>query len=1425
MQRIKILKPGKNIEKALGLKDIEIKNIKIIPSKIRELLIYINVINAKNIEDLKLLHQRIKNYLDEYEASYTLKYNINFLNIDNLFDIAKYIIEQMILEKKGLISALVKYELVVFGDEISIKLPSDIQINECKQNMLNLEIEKRLQYIYPNKNIKVYFRSNEELKNYTPQDQKIDRVIITDTTVNKLIEATGEVFNVVIKEIKTKTGLDKKIYTFYITDFKKSLACKKFYDANSNVEIGIGDIVKVNGIYKPNDIFNQEYYVDIKSIEKLGVANHNIVDDAPKKRVELNLKTSMSEMYSNINPKSIAKTLEKIGYSSFAVCDIGVVHAYPFIFNNSSENMKVIFGVDAFLVDDDKKLVVNNDININILDETYVVFDIETTGLSPYDDKIIEIGAVKICNNEVIDTYSKFINPEIPISEFTTNLTSITNDDVKDADKIDVVLPDFFEFIKNSTLVAHNAKFDIGFLVQQAKKLGIDKTFRYMDTMDMARLVIPDQTKFSLDALCKKLNLINEHHHRAIDDARVTGKIFNRLMNLILKLGAIKLEDINRLKINEKVSGVNKITILVKDKEGLKILYELISNSFLKYYGNSKPRILKSDLEKYRSHFLISSSPSYGFNEAGELVELYFRGINEKYIEKRAEFYDYIQLLPIDCYEKEIAEGEVSSKESIIAMNKYLFNLGKKLNKLVVAVGNTMYMHDYEHKGKSVLQMVSGDFRGYKYNTNAHFRTTNVMLEEFKYLGDEIAYDIVVENTNKISDMIDRIQPIPNGFYPPKLENDKETVKKLTMDKAYELYGENIPDFIQKRIDKELNSIINNGFSVLYLIAQKLVKKSVDNGYLVGSRGSVGSSIVAYLMGITEVNGLPPHYRCPNKECKNVELFENLETSGVDLPEKICPKCNTKYIRDGHAIPFEVFMGFHGEKVPDIDLNFSSEYQSEIHKYTEQIFGKEFVFRAGTISTTAENNAIGYSKKYFEEINKNYIIKECVKHFGEYIQKDPKQEIFRKDLLKSLESKNFAEICRIAKMIEGTRKTTGQHPGGMVVVPNDMSVYDFTPIQKPANDVDSESTTTHFDYHVMDEQLVKLDILGHDDPTTLKILEDLTGVSPFTLPLNDSKVLSLFTSTKALGVTSEQIGTDLGTNGIPEFGTNFVKEMLKFTKPTTFTELVRISGLSHGTDVWLNNAKDYIVSNVAKLNEVITVRDDIMNYLISQGMDKGLSFKIMEFVRKGKPSKQKEQWKQYEEEMKKAGIKEWYIESCGKIKYMFPKGHAVAYVMMAIRIAYFKVYYPLEFYTAYLNRKISSFTLSKMFMPVEKLKARLNELDMKANKNPNDKAEINVLEILIEMSYRGIELAPVNILKSSANYFKIDNGKILIPFVGVDQLGEVVAKNIVAARSERPFSSQEDLVKRAGVNNSVMETLRKYNVINNLSLTDQQTLF
>ena len=966
---------------------------------------------------------------------------------------------------------------------------------------------------------------------------------------------------------------------------------------------------------------------------------------------------------------------------------------------------------------------------------------------------------------------------------------------VKDAETVEVVLPKFLEFCGDSTVVAHNAKFDVGFVNQKAKGLGLDYSPSVIDTLHWARILLPDQKRFGLKNVANYFKISLENHHRAVDDAKATAEIFQKFLNMVLGRKILKLSEINTtLQTNIQNADTQNTMILVKNQAGLKTLYELVSKSHIEFFGNRKPRIPKTLLNEMRENLLLASSASIVFQNSGELARLYLRGTEKEDIEEKAKFYDYIEIYPLSNYIDAVETGEIDNIEVIKEMNQYFYELGKKLGKIVVATGDCHYLEEREAINRSVLVLGSGmGRRQFSYDKKLFFKTTDEMLKEFDYLGEDIAYEVVVENTDKINDMIEHVRPIPTGFYPPKIDGAEDQVREMSYRRLEELYGEDIPDHLKERVEKELNSIIGNGFAVLYLIAQKLVNKSVEAGYLVGSRGSVGSSIVAYLMGITEVNGLYPHYRCP--KCKHTE-FMMVEGSGVDYPDKDCPKCGTKYIKDGHAIPFEVFMGFNGDKVPDIDLNFSGEYQSKIHKYTEELFGSDNVFRAGTISTLAERNAFGYVKKYFEEV-------------------EGTPEI----------SKRKAEITRIAKGCEGARKTTGQHPGGMIVVPHDKSIYDFCPVQRPANDMTSTSKTTHFDYHVMDEQLVKLDILGHDDPTTLRILQDLTGVDIYTIPLDDKKVMSLFSGTEALGVTAKDIGSPTGTSGIPEFGTSFVKQMLVDTKPKTFAELVRISGLSHGTDVWLNNAQDYVRSGTATLSEIITVRDDIMNKLIDDGLDKSLAFSIMEFVRKGQPTKNREKWIEYSTKMKEHGVQQWYIDSCEKIKYMFPKGHAVAYVMMAVRIAYFKVHYPIEFYTAFLNRKVSDFKMTMMFKPVDDLKKAKLEMDKKGNLNPKEKQELFLYEILIEMHYRGIELEQIDIYKSEAKSFKIEDGKIRMPLIAMDGLGEAVAINVVEEREKGEFLSLADLMKRTKLNKTVVELLKENKCIPELSATNQQTLF
>ena len=1277
-------------------------------------------------------------------------------------------------------------------------------------------------------------------------DLKNIKILKNDGKTIKPVEVEGKIFKIDVRETKNNSLM----HDFLITDYNDSINCKIFLNPKDEAQIAIlkvNDWVKVKGYYKKDDFYTEDY-IGVQDLESIESEETKKEDNAPKKRVELHAHTNMSEMSGVMSIKDYAKRAKEFGHSAIAVTDFGVVHSFPFAFKEANENFKIIYGVEAYVVDDEAQMITNPK-DLGIEEETYVVFDIETTGFDPFNDKIIEIGAVKMKGKEIIDEFSEFVNPKIPIPEEIVKLTSITDEMVKDAPDIKTILPRFLEFCGDSTVVAHNAKFDVGFIKQKSSDQNLEFSPSVVDTLPLARALLVNEKKFGLANLTKYFGIILESHHRAIDDARATAEIFQKFFNMIITKGILTLKDINtNLQPNIQNAETLNTMILVKNQKGLRDLYELISKSHIDYFGMRKPRVPKTLLNQKRENLLLASSATGIYGNRGELINFYLRGEFDE-IEERAKFYDYIEVHPPITYDELVEKNasEIESLEVVKKMNQYFYDLGKKLGKLVVATGDVHYLDENEAVNRNVLLLGSGKLRKTKFvdgsryeffDRKLYFRTTEEMLEEFKYLGDEIANEIVIENTNKIADMIDAgIRPVPEGFYPPKIKGAEELVRKMTYDKLEELYGDNVDPVLKERLEKELKSIIGNGFSVLYLIAQILVKKSVKKGYLVGSRGSVGSSIVAYLMGITEVNGLYPHYRCPN--CKHTE-FMNEEGNGVDYPDKNCPKCGTKYIKDGHAIPFEVFMGFNGEKVPDIDLNFSGEYQGKIHKYTEWLFNSdalenieniediekiidfedfensknseypetsENVFRAGTISTLAEKNAFGYVKKYLEESEGTEEIKE------------------RK-----------AEVTRLAMRCEGARKTTGQHPGGMIVVPKNKSIYDFCPIQRPANDMKSNFKTTHFDYHVMDEQLVKLDILGHDDPTTLRILQDLTGVDIYKIPLDDKKVMSLFSGTQALGVSPDDIGSPTGTSGIPEFGTSFVKQMLVDTRPKTFAELVRISGLSHGTDVWLNNAQDYVRSGVATLSQIITVRDDIMNKLIDDGLDKSLAFKIMEFVRKGRPTKDPDKWKEYSAIMKEKGVEQWYIDSCEKIKYMFPKGHAVAYVMMAVRIAYFKVHYPVEFYTAFLNRKVGDFKMTTMFFQnqksnkniatVEDLKNSRKKLESDSNLNAKQKQELFLYEILIEMSCRNIELEKPNILTSDAKLFTITKDKkIQLPLIAVDGLGESVAEKIITERETEPFLSLEDLTKRTKLNKTVLKLLQDYDCVKGIQEENQSKLF
>ncbi|CAM3092386.1 PolC-type DNA polymerase III [Streptobacillus felis] len=1452
-------------EDTLNINDIKVTEIVLLRSRLEEVIINFDIINIENVFTnldviRRVLEEQVSDTLhvkfntnkcekEKFSIEEIIKYTISFVKYGNKILSSNIIGHTYVQTEKDLTIKLIT--LSNLGEKTNKKLKKffNEMINQVFSQDFNIEIthefnEKEAPVIKETKKEEITFPKitiQKEVKkpgivnNKKFAKSKLSLSKFTDVEelmIGQEIALKGEIFYLDIAA--TKSGKLKIV--IYITDNENSVACTKFVNDKEEIAFKVGDVVEIAGKYEK---FYDDYSIIIRSINIVEVENRERNDNAEEKRIELAAHTNMSDMLSTIEPKSgkegsLVSRARKFGHKAVAVTDYGVVHAFPFVAMGvkDDEEFKVIYGIEAYMVDDSAPLIVNAK-DVFIEEEEFVVFDIETTGFSPVNDKIIEIGAVKIKNGKVLDRFSEFINPERIIPKKIVELTGINDTMVKNSDTIDKVMPRFLDFVKGTTLVAHNAKFDVGFISKKCEVLNLDSDFSYIDTLEWAKILVDDVKRFSLDALTKRFNIKLDNHHRAVDDANATAELFRELLALVSAKGVERLIDVTEKLVKKpKIADTENITILVKNLAGLKRLYELVSISHLKYYGEKKPRILKTDLEKDRDNFLISSSPIYSgrFNK-GKLVSLYVRGISNDEIMKELDFYDYVQIYPKSIYNDAIEMEEISNYDFIEKMNRDFVEMAKNKNKLAVATGNVYYLDDKDRKSKAALLLGSDRaFRTYQIDTGNYFRTTEEMLDEFSYLNDEDIKDVVIYNTHKINDQIEKIKPIPDGDYKPVMEGAEDEVRNMTYTRAYELYGNPLPEAVESRVKRELDSIIGNGFAVLYLIAQKLVKKSVDNGYLVGSRGSVGSSIVAYFMGITEVNALYPHYRC--EKCKYFEM-KDFEGSGVDLEEKKCPNCNCDLIRDGHSIPFEVFMGFKGDKTPDIDLNFSGEYQSEIHKYTKELFGDDYVFRAGTISGLAEKNAYTTAKKYFEESIKKEFENEIYSKYNMSLKKlDPitkaSEEKRLDEKINDYCNRNKAEIYRVATKCTGARKTTGQHPGGMIVVPNYKSIYDFTPVQYPANDETSGSVTTHFDYHVMDQQLVKLDILGHDDPTTLRMLQDLTDVDIYNIPLTDKKVISIFNSTEALGVTEEQIGCKMGTNGIPEFGTDFVKKMLEDTLPTTFAELVRISGLSHGTDVWLNNAQEYVRDGVATLSEVITVRDDIMNRLIDKGMDKSEAFNIMEFVRKGQPSKNKEKWAEYKNSMMANNIDEWYIESCEKIKYMFPKGHAVAYVMMAVRIAYFKVYYPLEFYNAFLNRKYDDFSFKEMYGTIEEIKINLQKRKDLETRDLKvlDKKQIILFEILIEMYYRGIELLPIDIYKSDAMKFTIEDGKIRIPLIAMDQLGEVVAKTIAEEREIKEFTSIEDLSKRCKISKTVLEMLKTFGCIDSsIPESNQLTLF
>lgn len=1440
------IKPQDGIFRQMGIENVSIREI-VFYERNKKMKFMCSVPSVKDLKELDIIYENIKkNFGKELEVDFKVEYTKSEIMREELVTIVEKAIIRLKARNAISKSFLYFYRIRIEETVIDIELNDKTSIEILLQTKIDEKLEKILEN-YGIYNFKVKFIHGDFSKELTEVEAQKQKEMISlsakidsenrATAANKpqksneiyvkqggfqrqsyssnktkeikgnsislteffelyedeLCVVEGEVFSIESRDIRN----EKILLTIRLTDEVTSLTSKVFCDKDKPVEVSVGDFIKISGKKQIDRYSDNEEVIMINSINKLEKTKAKKQDRAEVKMVELHTHSKMSEMVGVEDIGDLIKRAISYGHKAMAITDYSVVHAFPFAYKAAKgKDFKAILGCEMYMVDDTLPMV--RDCKTGAIeDTTFVVFDLETFGLNSHKNEIIEIGAIKLKGTRIVDTFSSFVNPNKIIPKRISELTHIIQDMVDNAPTIEDVLPKFLEFTKDAVMVAHNSAFDMGFIRRDAKKyMGIDYKPPVIDTLQMARDLYPDLKGYNLDRLNKTFKLSLENHHRAIDDAQSTAKLFIMFLEKYIENGVVNVEDMNgAFPLNIQKQATRNIMVIVKNLTGLQNLYRLVSEAHIDYYGSKKPRVLKSRVDKLRDGLIVGSSLTSHFSNDGELAEYYMRYDLEN-VEKNIDFYDYIELLPRATYAElyeEDGTGTISSFEQIEDMNRYFYNLAKERGKLVTASSNVHYNNEEDYKIRSILLYGSGNvFRENQYKTDNkfYFRTTDELLDEFSYLGEEVANEIVVKNTNAIADMVEVIKPVPDGFYPPKIDNAENIVKEMTYEKAYRIYGNPLPEIVKARLERELGAIIGNGFSVLYLSAQKLVKKSLDSGYLVGSRGSVGSSLVAFMMGITEVNALYPHYICTNPECKNSEFIER-EGVGIDLPEKICPKCGQPYKRDGYSIPFEVFMGFNGEKVPDIDLNFSGEYQSEIHRYCEQLFGKENVFKAGTISTLAEKNAEGYVKKYFEDHE-----------------------------LKN----NRAEIIRLAKKVEGAKKTTGQHPGGMVVVPRDHNIYEFCPVQKPANDITNDSITTHFDYHVMDEQLVKLDILGHDDPTTIKMLQEYTGVDIYSIPIADPETLKIFSSTESLGITPEDINSVVGTFGVPEFGTPFVRQMLIDTMPKTFAELVRISGLSHGTDVWLNNAQEFIRQKKATLSQVITVRDDIMNYLIDQGIEKGTAFKIMEFVRKGKPSKDPEGWKKFSNLMKEHNVAEWYIESCRRIKYMFPKGHAVAYVMMAMRIAYFKVHYPLAFYAAYLSRKAEDFDFDIMGNP-ESAKNHLEVLSKEPKLDVKKKAEMAICEIIVEMYARGFQFLPIDIYKSGGTKFTIEDGKIRIPLIGLSGLGGAVIDNILKERELDKFLSYEDLKRRTKVSQTIVEKLKSINAVDSLSETNQISLF
>lgn len=1391
-----------------------------------------------------------QNFYDLYKESiiyelkkYSMKYYILFINTDfffndnevelsvedtalNRFLIAELIriLEKIFIERCGLnVIFSFKFDKLIVNETMeekiinsyyetnkNIKIEEFVSLDTLSKGNNNLQADKNVKdnsVSKLKKQEKSAYLKKEFVKNINPdliygKDFLEDFILLKD-----IVGEMGEV-SVRGKIIDLDTRFFEKtsstMFKITLTDFTDSIIAKIFvkenYLENFTAYIKKGASIKLRGVSNIDSFDGELCISSISGIKKCeDISSSYRKDTAKEKRVELHCHTKMSEHDGVSSEEDLIKTAYSWGWDALALTDHGNVQAFTTanhiledLNKKGDREFKLLYGVEGYVVDDLKELVFEP--KNYTFEDSFVVFDIETTGLISSTDKIIEIGAVKIIKGKIVDSFNVFVNPKIPVPFKIQELTGISDYMLIDAKTIDEVLPEFLDFCKDTIAVAHNASFDTGFIKAKAKELNLEYNPSIIDTVSLARLLLPQLSRFKLDTVSKALGIKLLHHHRAVDDARATANIFLEFIKILKERGVYTLKDLSSLSKSSidiiKKSRANHIIIIAKNDIGRINLYRLISLSHINYF-NKVPRIPKSVLKEYREGLIIGSAC-----EAGELYEALINQKDDLEIERIIEFYDYLEIQPVENNQFMLNSDKyyVNTKEDLQDLNKKIIELGKKYNKLVCATCDAHFLNPENDIYRKIIMYGKG-FLDADTAPPLYLRTTDEMLKEFSYLGDDLAYEVVVKNTRKIADMVEYIKPVRPDKCPPVIENSDIELREACYTKAHEQYGKNLPEIVEKRLEKELNSIINNGFAVMYIIAKKLVEKSMEDGYLVGSRGSVGSSFAAYTAGITEVNPLPPHYYCKcgytDFTSEDVKSFSGM--AGADMPNKECPNCGNKLKKDGFDIPFETFLGFKGDKEPDIDLNFSGEYQAKAHAFTEEIFGKGHTFRAGTVGTMAFKTAFGYVKKYYEE--------------------------------HGIRKRN-AEISRISNACEGIKRTTGQHPGGIIVLPHGEEIHSFTPVQRPANDMNVDTITTHFDYHAIDHNLLKLDILGHMDPTMMRMLADLTGIDPVRdIPLDSKETMSLFKNTSALGITPDDImGTPLGALGIPEFGTDFAMQMLIEAKPEGISDLIRISGLSHGTDVWLNNAQDLIKEGKATIRTAICTRDDIMVYLIYKGLDESRAFNIMESVRKGKGLKPED-----EEYMIEKGVPDWYIWSCKQIKYMFPKAHAAAYVMMAWRIAYCKIYYPLEYYTAFFTIRASAFSYELMCFGKEKLEYNYKLLlDKKNNKTATNKEEetLKDMRIVQEMYARGFEFEPIDIYKAKAKKFIItENKKIMPSLESIDGLGEVAALSIEEAVKKGKFISKEDFKLRAKVGNSTTELLDKFSLLGKIPKNNQMSIF